>query len=64
MVYSVWCRSETAAEKPCFRNAYKRNRRCIIPEETIYESDWRNSKALTTRNEHVEGKPFGIAGLS
>ena len=57
------CRSETAAVKPSFRDAYKRNQRCIIPAEAIYEPDWRSGKAVATRIEHVEGKPLGIAGL-
>ena len=57
------CRSETAAVKPSFREAYKRNQRCIIPAEAFYEPDWRSGKAVATRIEHVEGKPLGIAGL-
>jgi putative SOS response-associated peptidase YedK len=57
------CRSETAAEKPSFRDAYKRNQRCIIPADAFYEPDWRSGKAVATRIEHVDGKPLGIAGL-
>ena len=57
------CRSETASQKPSFRDAYKRNQRCIIPAEAIYEPDWRSGKAIATRIEHVSGEPLGIAGL-
>ena len=57
------CRSETAAEKPSFRDSYKRNQRCIIPAQALYEPDWRTGKSVSTRIEHVDGDPLGIAGL-
>lgn len=57
------CRSETAAEKPSFRDAFQRNQRCIIPADAIYEPDWRSGKAFNTRIEAMDGTPFGIAGL-
>jgi putative SOS response-associated peptidase YedK len=57
------CRSETAAVKPSFRDAFKLNQRCIIPADAFYEPDWRSGKALATRIEHADGQPLGIAGL-
>ena len=57
------CRSETAAVKPSFRDTYKRNQRCIIPADAIYEPDWRTGKAIATRIEASSGEPLGIAGL-
>jgi len=57
------CRSETAVVKPSFRDAYKRNQRCIIPADAIYEPDWRSGKAIATRIEAANGDPLGIAGL-
>jgi len=57
------CRSETAAVKPSFRDAFKRNQRCIVPADAFYEPDWRSGKAVSTRIEHVDGQPLGIAGL-
>lgn len=56
-------RSETVAEKPSFRDAWKRGQHCIIPAEAIYEPDWRSGKAIATRIEHTGGEPLGIAGL-
>ena len=56
-------RSETAAEKPSFRDAWKRGQHCIIPADSIFEPDWRSGKAVATRIERADGEPMGIAGL-
>lgn len=55
-------RSETVAEKPAFRAAYKR-RRCLIPADGFYEwqkLDGRKQPQFITMNDR---KPFAIAGL-
>ena len=57
------CRSETAASKPSFRDAWKHGQRCIIPADAIYEPDWRTGKAIPTRISRADGEPMGIAGL-
>jgi putative SOS response-associated peptidase YedK len=56
-------RSETVAEKPSYRDAWRLGRRCIIPADAFYEPDWRTGKAIPTRISRVDGKPMGIAGL-
>ena len=56
-------RSETAAAKPSFRDAWKRAQHCIIPAEAFYEPDWRSGKAVPTRIALESGEPMGIAGL-
>lgn len=56
-------RSETVAEKPSFREAWRRNQRCIVPAEAIYEPDWRSGKAQAARIARADGHPMGIAGL-
>jgi putative SOS response-associated peptidase YedK len=56
-------RSETAAEKPSFREAWKRGQRCIIPAEAIFEPDWRSGKAVPAKISRADGEPMGIAGL-
>lgn len=56
-------RSETAHEKPSFRDAWRLARHCIIPAEEIFEPDWRSGKAVATRIARTDGKPMGIAGL-
>jgi putative SOS response-associated peptidase YedK len=56
-------RSETVADKPSFRDAWRKGQHCIIPAEAIYEPDWRSGKAIATRIEAANGEPMGIAGL-
>lgn len=56
-------RNETVAEKPSFREAWKRAQHCIIPAQAFYEPDWRSGKAISTRIERADGEPMGIAGL-
>jgi putative SOS response-associated peptidase YedK len=55
-------RSETAREKPSFRDAWRRGQHCLIPAEAIYEPDWRCGKAVATRISRADGKRMGIAG--
>ena len=56
-------RSETAAEKPSFRSAWRDAQHCIIPAVAIYEPDWRSGKALPTRITRADGSLMCIAGL-
>ncbi|RMM09884.1 hypothetical protein ALQ84_200018 [Pseudomonas caricapapayae] len=56
-------RSETAAEKPSFRHAWRQAQHCIIPAVAIYEPDWRTGKAIATRIARADGELLGIAGL-
>lgn len=56
-------RSETAASKPSFRDAWRHGQRCIIPVEAFFEPDWRSGKAVATRIARADGQPLGLAGL-
>ena len=56
-------RSETVADKPSFRDAYKRGQHCIIPADAIFEPDWRSGKPVPARITLADGAPMGIAGL-
>lgn len=55
-------RAETVAEKPSFREPFKK-RRCIIPADGFYE--WRKDGASKTPMfiRLRSGKPFALAGL-
>ena len=56
-------RSETVAEKPSFRDAWRQAQHCIIPVEAIFEPDWRSGRAVATRISSADGEPMGLAGL-
>ena len=56
-------RSETAASKPSFRDAWRKAQHCIIPAETFFEPDWRSGRAVPTCIQRKDGAPMGIAGL-
>ncbi len=51
------------AEKPSFRDAWKRTQHCIIPAEVIFEPDWRSGKSVATKIVRADAEPMGIAGL-
>ena len=56
-------RSETAHEKPSFRDAWRNHQHCIIPADAFFEPDWRSGRAVATRFSRADGEPMGIAGL-
>lgn len=55
-------RSETVAEKPSFRAAFKR-RRCLVLADGFYEWQKLNGKKQPTFIHLSEKKPFALAGL-
>jgi len=56
-------RSETVAQKPSFKAAWKAARHCLIPATAIYEPDWRSGKAIPTRIFRADGGLMSIAGI-
>lgn len=56
-------RAETVADKPAFRDAWRKAQHCIVPAEALYEPDWRSGKAVPARIRLADGAPMGIAGL-
>jgi len=56
-------RSETAHEKPSFRDAWRKGQRCIVPAVWVYEPNWETGKAVRWKIAREDGNPLGIAGL-
>ena len=55
-------RAETVAEKPSFREAFRR-RRCLIPAEGFYEWLQQKNSKIRVYFELPNGNPFAFAGL-
>jgi putative SOS response-associated peptidase YedK len=59
-------RAETAAEKPAFRNAFRR-RRCLVPADSFYEwqrrGSGRGAQNVPWRVRRADGLPLAIGGL-
>lgn len=61
MTYNA--RSETVADKPSFRNAWRHRQLAVIPVQAFFEPCYESGKAVRWRIERVDGKPFGLAGI-
>ncbi|MEK6420043.1 MAG: SOS response-associated peptidase family protein [Burkholderia gladioli] len=60
---TVNARSETVAEKPAFRAAWRAGQRCLIPAAWIYEPNWETGKHVKYRIGLDGWRPFCIAGV-
>lgn len=60
--HPINARSETAAEKPTFREAL-RYRRCLIPADGFYEWKKTGAQKVPMRFTHRDDKLFAFAGL-
>ena len=61
MTYNA--RSETVAEKPSFRDAWRHRRLAVIPVQAFFEPCYESGKAVRWRIERADGRPFGLAGI-
>jgi putative SOS response-associated peptidase YedK len=57
------CRSEEAAAKPTFRDAWCKGQRCIIPAVSFDEPCWETGKNVWWRFRRADGLPWALAGL-
>ena len=56
-------RTETVANKPSFRSAWKRKQFCIIPAANFFEHHYETGKPVRWRIERADGAPVAIAGI-
>lgn len=61
MTYNA--RSETAREKPSFRQAWSRRQWCLVPMESFYEPNYESGRSVRWRIERCDSSPFMVAGL-
>ena len=55
-------RSETASEKPAFRDSFL-HRRCLVPADSFFEWETRGRRKIPWRFERPDHGPFCMAGL-
>ncbi len=56
-------RTETVADKPSFRNAWKRRQFCVVPLASFYEPSYASGKAERYEIADADGAPLGVAGI-
>lgn len=56
-------RSETVAEKPSYRSAWKRRQLCLVPMRSFYEPNYESGKAVRWRIEREDHADFAAAGI-
>ena len=61
--YTYNARSETAAEKPSYRTAWRQRQYGLVLVDNFYEPSYESGKAVRWKIELVSGDPFGIACL-
>lgn len=61
MTYNA--RTETVAEKPSYRNAWRKRQFGLIPVESFFEPNYETGKAVRWRIQRADGAPFALAGI-
>lgn len=56
-------RTETVAQRPSFRHAWRARQLAIIPALAFYEPCYETGPAVRWRIERIDAKAFGLAGL-
>jgi putative SOS response-associated peptidase YedK len=56
-------RSETVAEKPSFKNAWRKSHFCLVPMSEFYEPCYESGKAVRYRVGLADDTDFAVAGI-
>lgn len=56
-------RSETVAEKPSYRTAWRRRQLCLVPMERFFEPCWETGKAVRWSIHRQDCEPFTVAAI-
>ena len=56
-------RSETVAEKPSFRNAWRKQQFCLIPLEAFFEPNYESGRAERWKISPQDGQALAVAGI-
>jgi len=56
-------RSETVAQKPSFRHAWRKRQWCIVPADAFFEPSYESGRAVRWKIAHADHSLLGIAGL-
>ena len=56
-------RTETVAEKPSYRTAWRQRQFCLVPVERFFEPCWETGKAVQWSIHRQDGEPFTVAGI-
>ena len=61
--HTMNARSETAAEKPSFRDPWKKRRYALVPMLGFFEPDYETGKPIRWRIERQDQQPFTVAAI-
>ncbi len=61
--YTYNARTETVAEKPSFRHAWKYSKFCLVPVQEFYEPKYINGKSHWYTIRREDNQPFTVAGI-
>jgi putative SOS response-associated peptidase YedK len=56
-------RSETVAQKPSFRQAWRRSQFCFVPMQAFFEPNYEGGAAVRWCISRIDTQPFAVAGL-